>query len=93
MLFRSDRLSCWVDSFYGFDDPIFRSTWSAQSATVRAIFLFCCSKEFDSCGSSNANQNGLDFVNILIISVTLIVVAVPEGLPLVNNNIFCILMQ
>ncbi|KIL58739.1 hypothetical protein M378DRAFT_86043 [Amanita muscaria Koide BX008] len=30
----------------------------------------------------NANQNGVAFVNILIISVTLIVVAVPEGLPL-----------
>ncbi|KAF8628028.1 hypothetical protein AX15_004145 [Amanita polypyramis BW_CC] len=30
----------------------------------------------------NANQNGIAFVNILIISVTLIVVAVPEGLPL-----------
>ncbi|KAJ7227086.1 Ca-transporting ATPase [Mycena pura] len=29
-----------------------------------------------------ANQKGLAFVNILIISVTLIVVAVPEGLPL-----------
>ena len=29
---------------------------------------------------SNANQNGIVFVNILIISVTLIVVAVPEGL-------------
>lgn len=29
---------------------------------------------------SNANQNGIAFVNILIISVTLIVVAVPEGL-------------
>lgn len=33
-------------------------------------------------GSSNANQSGIAFVNILIISVTLIVVAVPEGLPL-----------
>jgi Ca2+-transporting ATPase len=32
--------------------------------------------------SRNANQNGIVFVNILIISVTLIVVAVPEGLPL-----------
>jgi len=32
--------------------------------------------------SRNANQNGIAFVNILIISVTLIVVAVPEGLPL-----------
>jgi hypothetical protein len=31
---------------------------------------------------SNANQNGIAFVNILIISVTLIVVAVPEGLRL-----------
>ncbi|KAG6827741.1 hypothetical protein H0H92_010587 [Tricholoma furcatifolium] len=30
----------------------------------------------------SANQKGLAFVNILIISVTLIVVAVPEGLPL-----------
>ncbi|KAF8896568.1 calcium-transporting ATPase [Infundibulicybe gibba] len=30
----------------------------------------------------NANQKGIAFVNILIISVTLIVVAVPEGLPL-----------
>ncbi|KDR79013.1 hypothetical protein GALMADRAFT_64503 [Galerina marginata CBS 339.88] len=30
----------------------------------------------------NANQNGIAFVNILIIAVTLIVVAVPEGLPL-----------
>ncbi|EGN98945.1 hypothetical protein SERLA73DRAFT_90032 [Serpula lacrymans var. lacrymans S7.3] len=30
----------------------------------------------------NANQKGMAFVNILIISVTLIVVAVPEGLPL-----------
>ena len=29
---------------------------------------------------SDANQNGIAFVNILIISVTLIVVAVPEGL-------------
>ncbi|KAJ6513357.1 Ca-transporting ATPase [Mycena sanguinolenta] len=29
-----------------------------------------------------ANQKGMSFVNILIISVTLIVVAVPEGLPL-----------
>ncbi|PFH53183.1 hypothetical protein AMATHDRAFT_138450 [Amanita thiersii Skay4041] len=32
--------------------------------------------------SRNANQKGIAFVNILIISVTLIVVAVPEGLPL-----------
>ena len=31
----------------------------------------------------NANQKGITFVQILIISVTLIVVAVPEGLPLV----------
>jgi Ca2+-transporting ATPase len=30
----------------------------------------------------NPTQNGLAFVNILIISVTLVVVAVPEGLPL-----------
>ncbi|EIW84082.1 calcium-translocating P-type ATPase [Coniophora puteana RWD-64-598 SS2] len=30
----------------------------------------------------NANQNGMAFVNILIISVTIVVVAVPEGLPL-----------
>ncbi|KAF8150651.1 calcium-transporting ATPase [Crassisporium funariophilum] len=30
----------------------------------------------------NANENGIAFVNILIIAVTLIVVAVPEGLPL-----------
>ncbi|KAI6037756.1 Ca-transporting ATPase [Pisolithus marmoratus] len=30
----------------------------------------------------NANQNGMAFVQILIISVTLVVVAVPEGLPL-----------
>ncbi|KAL4062136.1 Ca-transporting ATPase [Scleroderma citrinum] len=32
--------------------------------------------------SRNANQNGMAFVQILIISVTLVVVAVPEGLPL-----------
>ncbi|KAF9565395.1 calcium-translocating P-type ATPase [Agrocybe pediades] len=30
----------------------------------------------------NASQNGIAFVNILIIAVTLVVVAVPEGLPL-----------
>ncbi|KAF8899916.1 Ca-transporting ATPase [Gymnopilus junonius] len=30
----------------------------------------------------NANQKGIAFVNILIIAVTLVVVAVPEGLPL-----------
>ncbi|KAJ3515894.1 hypothetical protein NLJ89_g1472 [Agrocybe chaxingu] len=30
----------------------------------------------------NANENGIAFVNILIIAVTLVVVAVPEGLPL-----------
>ena len=30
----------------------------------------------------NANQKGIAFVQILIISVTLIVMAVPEGLPL-----------
>ncbi|KAH9481469.1 Calcium-transporting ATPase 2 [Psilocybe cubensis] len=30
----------------------------------------------------NANEKGIAFVNILIISVTLVVVAVPEGLPL-----------
>ena len=30
----------------------------------------------------NANQNGMAFGNILIISVTIVVVAVPEGLPL-----------
>ncbi|KAH7884640.1 Ca-transporting ATPase [Phlebopus sp. FC_14] len=30
----------------------------------------------------NANENGMAFVQILIISVTLVVVAVPEGLPL-----------
>lgn len=32
--------------------------------------------------SRTPNQNGIAFVNILIISVTLVVVAVPEGLPL-----------
>ena len=30
----------------------------------------------------NANQKGIAFVQILIISVTLIIMAVPEGLPL-----------
>ena len=31
----------------------------------------------------DANQKGITFIQILIISVTLIIVAVPEGLPLV----------
>ena len=36
---------------------------------------------------SNASENGIAFVNILIISVTLIVVAVPEGMPLESRRL------
>jgi len=38
---------------------------------------------------SNANENGIAFVNILIISVTLIVVAVPEGILLDSPLVIC----
>ncbi|KAF8802453.1 Ca-transporting ATPase [Phlegmacium glaucopus] len=56
------------------------------SAAGLALFVALMIRFFVQLGKGepprNANQNGIAFVNILIISVTLIVVAVPEGLPL-----------
>ncbi|EPT01645.1 hypothetical protein FOMPIDRAFT_1023144, partial [Fomitopsis schrenkii] len=51
-----------------------------------ALFVALMIRFFVQLGTNNpartANQKGIAFVNILIIAVTLIVVAVPEGLPL-----------
>jgi Ca2+-transporting ATPase len=56
------------------------------SAAGLALFIALMIRFFVQLGKGepprNANQNGIAFVNILIIAVTLIVVAVPEGLPL-----------
>ncbi|KAF8638702.1 hypothetical protein AX17_001997 [Amanita inopinata Kibby_2008] len=60
----------------------------AKLGTTAGLFLFTALmiRFFVQLGKHdpprNANENGIAFVNILIISVTLIVVAVPEGLPL-----------
>jgi Ca2+-transporting ATPase len=56
------------------------------SAAGLALFIALMIRFFVQLGKGNpprnANENGIAFVNILIIAVTLIVVAVPEGLPL-----------
>ncbi|KAG5651154.1 hypothetical protein H0H81_009669 [Sphagnurus paluster] len=56
------------------------------SAAGLILFTALMIRYFVQLGTNNpprsANQKGIAFVNILIISVTLIVVAVPEGLPL-----------
>ena len=54
-----------------------------------ALFIALMIRFFVQLGTNNpertANQKGIAFVNILIISVTLIVVAVPEGVFWPNN--------
>ncbi|KAK7033038.1 calcium-transporting ATPase [Favolaschia claudopus] len=56
------------------------------SAAGLILFVALLIRFFVQLGTNNpvrtANQKGIAFVNILIIAVTLIVVAVPEGLPL-----------
>ncbi|KZT01381.1 calcium-translocating P-type ATPase [Laetiporus sulphureus 93-53] len=58
----------------------------AGSAAGLLLFIALMIKFFVQLGTNNpprtANQKGIAFVDILIISVTLVVVAVPEGLPL-----------
>ncbi|KAH9831589.1 calcium-translocating P-type ATPase [Rhodofomes roseus] len=58
----------------------------AGSIAGLALFVALMIRFFVQLGTNDpartANQKGIAFVNILIISVTLIVVAVPEGLPL-----------
>lgn len=60
----------------------------AKIGSIAGIVLFSCLmiRFFVQLGTGNpqrnANENGMTFVQILIISVTLVVVAVPEGLPL-----------
>ncbi|KIJ14249.1 hypothetical protein PAXINDRAFT_12900 [Paxillus involutus ATCC 200175] len=60
----------------------------AKAGSIAGIILFSALmiRFFVQLGTGNparsANQNGMAFVQILIISVTLVVVAVPEGLPL-----------
>ena len=55
-----------------------------------ALFIALMIRFFVQLGTNNpprtANQKGIAFVNILIISVTLIVVAVPEGAFWPNNR-------
>ena len=55
-----------------------------------ALFIALMIRFFVQLGTNNpprtANQKGIAFVNILIISVTLIVVAVPEGAFRPNNR-------
>ena len=79
------RFCCRPYTFHGAYDQVFCSAWKRRARKlIKASHIWSNIKEITNIIIyRNANPKGITFVQIHIISVTLIVVAVPEGLPLV----------
>ena len=72
----------WPYTFHSTYDQVFCSAWKRWARMVSIVTTFLHAI-WTNRRWRTTNQKGITFVQILIISVTLIVIAIPEGPPLV----------